>query len=187
LDFASTFHAVVALVARSAEPIPAWTQFIAYLESQSRVPLTALKAVEFAPDVRGLASQLQALVEAEPPPPNLNAIYFGLFDTADDDGVEGIGFYVSGVEGFDPEDGDSLCGPAWWPDGRYLQSAALDAIRALEVESGRAGKAELASLLGYAGQLGAAMLLAKFASRALFDALKIVVGFDSGDYSEIQR
>ena len=50
------------------------------------------------------------------------------------DGGARVTGYVSGVEGFNPEDGDSLCGPARWPDGRYLQSAALDAIRALEVE-----------------------------------------------------
>jgi hypothetical protein len=40
-----------------------------------------------------------------------------------------VGYYLAGVEGFDPDDVDSLCDPAWWPEGRYLQSMLLQAVK----------------------------------------------------------
>ncbi len=187
MDLAPTFHAVVALVARSTRPADGWSELVAYLGEKSGATVELLRDVAIIDDVHGAAEQLRELCAAEPPPTSVNAVYFGLFDTSDDDGVEGIGFYVSGVEDFDPNDPDSLCSPAWWPEGRYLQSAALDAVKELEVDCRGAGNSDAASLLGYAGQLGAAMLVAKFASGLLFGARKIVVGFDSGDFVEVPR
>ena len=40
-------------------------------------------------------------------------------------------------------------------------------------------------LLAYAGELGAAMIVSRFASEDLFVGLRRVVGFDSGDFAEL--
>lgn len=85
------------------------------------------------------------------------------------------------VNRFDRRADDSLCDPVWWPEGRYLKSAALDAVKQVELAAAEAGDEAMRSLLSYAGQLGAALLVTKFASRGLFAGLPRVVGFDSGD------
>jgi hypothetical protein len=184
MDLASTFNEVVRLVHDATDPVSGWSSLIGYLENRAGDQLS-IPAVSAGEDVRGLREQLEALVKAEPPPADLNAVYFGLFDTTDDGGREGIGYYVAGVEKFDPDDGDSLCSPAWWPEGRYLASAALNSIKEAELSSAAAGKEEVRCLLSYTGQLGAALLVSRFAARGLFLNLTRVVGFDSGDFAEM--
>jgi hypothetical protein len=185
IDLAPTFDDVLRM-ARQAEDVgAAWEGLVAYLEDRSGEPLPHLAGVDVKRDVEGVRRQLLKLVRTEPPPKDLNAVYFGLFDTVSDDGERGIGYYVAGVRGFDPNDGDSLCNPAWWPDGRYLRSQALNAVKHEEVSAGVRGQTDLRALLGYAGQLGAALLVSKFASSGLFPGHHYVVGFDSGDFAEI--
>ncbi len=122
-----------------------------------------------------------ALLQAEPPQPDIQAVYFGLFDAEDDEGNEGIGYYVAGALAFEEDDPDSLVNPAWWPEGRYLDSRALDTVKAAELAVREAGRHDDGDLLGYAGQLGAALLISRFASAGLFPGRQRVVGFDDGD------
>ena len=185
MDLASTFHGVVKIAQTALGPESGWHSLVGYLEQQSSDSLPRLRSVNMQQDVEEIRRQLVELIKGEPPPKNLNAIYFGLFDTAGEDGVEGIGYYVAGVKGFDPEDGDSLCNPAWWPEGRYLSSATLNAVKEAELSYAASGQAEKRALLGYAGQLGAALLVSRFASIGLLPDLRRVVGFDSGDFAEI--
>lgn len=96
-----------------------------------------------------------------------------------------IGYYVAAVEGYDPNDPDTLCEPAWWPEGRYLASDALGAVKAAELAAARAGDEDAREFLAYAGQIGVAMLVSKFASLGLFRSACCVVGFDSGDVTEV--
>jgi len=183
MDLASTFNEVVRLAHDATDPMSGWSSLIGYLEGWAGEPLS-IPVVSADEDVRDLRAQLEAVVKAEPPPAGLNAVYFGLFDTTDDGGREGVGYYVAGVKKFDPEDGDSLCSPAWWPEGRYLASAILNSVKEAELSSA-AGKEEVRALLSYAGQLGAALLISRFAVRGLFPNLTRVVGFDSGDFAAI--
>lgn len=181
----ATYYEVVRISAESLEPSDAWATLVAYLESASGTPLPDLRSVDVHADVVSVQHQLERVVHAQPLPENLNAVYFGLFDTVENNDNRGIGFYVSGVEAFDPNDGDSLCSPAWWPDGRYLSSTCLDAIKAAELAAQSTMMPELRALLGYAGQLGAALIVVRFAAGGLFVGLKRVVGFDSGDFAEL--
>jgi hypothetical protein len=185
MDLAATFDDVLRMAQQAEAAAVAWRALVTYLEDRGGESLPQLAAVDMIRDVEGVRRQIQEVVSSEPPPKDLNAVYFGLFDTVGNDGRSGIGYYVAGVKGFDPSDGDSLCNPAWWPDGRYLASDALDAIKEAELIAGARGRDDLRSLLGYAGQLGAALLVSRFASSGLFPGHHHVVGFDSGDFAEI--
>lgn len=76
--------------------------------------------------VDSIRHQLVKLIEREPPPDSLNAIYFGLFDTPDEEGAVGIGYYIAGVTRFDPENHI----PAWSGNCRN-DLAARDPIRSV--------------------------------------------------------
>ncbi|HEV8482619.1 MAG TPA: hypothetical protein VGV87_03590 [Blastocatellia bacterium] len=185
MDLALTFDDVVRIAQAAKDPGSGWTFLVSYLENRGGKALPQLATVDLQQDIRELRRQIQELLASEPPPRELNAVYFGLFDAVDDDGVEVIGYYVAGLKEFNPENGDSLCNPAWLPEGRYLASTALDAVKEAEVSAGTTGHADLRALLGYAGQLGAALLVSRFGSADLFPDLHRVVGFDSGDFAEI--
>jgi hypothetical protein len=116
----------------------------------------------------------------EPPPRPLRALYFGLFDAIDASGEEQIGYYVTGVEKF--EDEDSLCAADWCPEGRYLQSQALAALKKVEI----AASGETRRFISYVGQIGVALAVTRFASMALIANTRRFVGFDSGDIAEIK-
>ncbi|MGE0144387.1 MAG: hypothetical protein AB7I19_11410 [Planctomycetota bacterium] len=126
--------------------------------------------------------QLSQLIQRDPPPDDIDALWFGLFDAVDEEGSECIGYYVAGIRGFDEDDPDSRCSPAWWPEGRYLASATLAAIKEAEIEAGRRGADGQRAYMGYAGQLGAALLVSRFGAEGLAGRRQLVVGFDSGDY-----
>lgn len=142
-----------------------------------------LKEIDVCEDVARVRRQIEKLLRSDPPPAEIDAFYFGLFDAAGDDGEESVGYYLAGVEGFDPADGDSLCDPRWWPDGRYLSSRALAAVKLAELA---AASSEDRELLGYAGMLGMAIFVSKFAATALPRPAAILVGFDSGDFVTIR-
>ena len=69
---------------------------------------------------------------------------------------------------------------------RYLSSSSLDAMKSAEIAAVESQEDELSALLGYAGQLGAAMIVTRFASNGCFPGLKRVVGFDSGDFAQLR-
>lgn len=142
-----------------------------------------LASVSIDEDIQSVRQQLISLLADEPPGFPLAALYFGLFDTVGEDGSEEIGFYLAGVEEFDPDDLDCLCNPAWWPENRYLRSKALAAIKTAELSAGDEDR----SFIAYAGQLGAAIVVAKFASANLIPSAVRIVGFDSGDIAVLRQ
>jgi hypothetical protein len=185
VDLAASFHKVLAIANEAADPESGWSSLKSYLRQQAAMPLSHLEQVDVAADVRNLQAALRLLTSREPIPEAIDTLYFGLFDAVNDRGDEEIGYYISGVAGFSPDNGDTLCRPLWWPENRYLESAMLHAIKQAEVLSRDAGDENIRSLLGYAGQLGAAALLSRFASRIFAPKLHRVVGFDSGDFAEV--
>jgi hypothetical protein len=135
-------------------------------------------------DISQLKAQLEHVLSSEPPPAGVAALFFGLFDALDENEQEIIGYYVAGVTHFDPEEPDTLCNPAWFPESRYLYSRALEAIKQAELSAAEAGRADDRALLGYAGQLATAIIVSRHAADGLSQA-RIVVGFDSGDFVEV--
>lgn len=177
MDLGVAFDRVLEIAQTCNHAEDGWARLISYLASVvSEVP-EAVRRVDIRADVDSLKRQLLALASEEPPSTSVNAVYFGLFDDAD-----GIGFYVVGLDTFDPDDPGR--DPTWAAEDRYLSSAALDAVREAELES---DDEAAASLLGYAGQLGAALILVKYATQDTFGGLDRVVGFDSGDFAVLPR
>ena len=186
MDAAATFDGVVGIVDSATEPVASAAAILDYLDAVAgTVICTPIRRVDAAADVAAVRSQLTSLLSAEPPPAAISAFYFGLFDAEDEHGADTIGYYIAGVEEFDRDDGDSLCDPAWWPDGRYLSSGLLESVRSTEIFQRKQGADESAKLLGYAGQIGVAALVTKFASQGLLGGASRIVGFDSGDFVEL--
>ena len=123
---------------------------------------------------------MAALFETQPPTTPLMALYFGLYDAIDNDGRQLVGFYVCGIEHYDPKNHDTLCRPSWQPKGRYLSSIALNELKRAELSA----SGETREFLGYAGQLGVALIVSRFATETLVPGAVRVVGFDSGDRVE---
>jgi hypothetical protein len=186
MDPVESYDAVVRLVANANEPRAAWRDFVQFVAAQVGEKSSApLRNVDPELEVKVVREQLATLFEREPPSTEIDTFYFGLFDALGPDETEEIGFYVSGIQGFDPENGDSLCDPAWWPDGRYLESDALASVKAGELRAAAADCQEERTFLGYAGQLGAALIVSRFSVAGLAGGRRIVVGFDSGDFVEL--
>lgn len=182
------FDEVVRLSLDANDAREGWDGLIQYLEART-TPLTlgALRRTDIDEDVVRVRNQLQRLLAREPPTMRLNALWFGLFDTIEAGHIEGIGYYVAGLDHFAPEVPDSRCSPAWWPEGRYLRSVALSMVKVVEVAAQHARREADRALISYAGQLGAAIVVSRFASAGILPDLRRVVGFDSGDYVEIKR
>ena len=185
MDLESTFNDVLSLAQEANDAGAGWVTLVRYLEEHTGESLRKLADLDIERDVDNVRRQIQELVSSEPPPSDLDAVYFGLFDALDDDAAEVAGYYLAGVKGFDPTDGDSLCDPAWWPEGRYLVSEVLNAVKEAELSASVDGQTNLRAFLGYAGQLGGGLLISKFAAAGLFPGYHYVVGLDEGDFAEI--
>ena len=88
-----------------------------------------------------------------------------------------IGFYVAGVNGFDPDDPESLVDPSYFPDDRFLEAGVLEAVKAAANAD-----ATRRDFYEYGLALGAACLLGRYSVRGRLARLRLVVGFDEGDY-----
>jgi len=185
-DLAAAFSLVSGIAKSATDVRSGWDTLIhALAEHCDSQTVSHLSAVDIARDVLSVHQQLSQLVQGSPPPDDIDALWFGLFDAVDGEGSECIGYYVAGIRGFDEDDPDSRCSPAWWPENRYLSSAALAAVKQAEVEAGRRGADGQRAYLGYAGQLGAALLVSRFGAEGLAGPRRLVVGFDSGDYAVV--
>ncbi len=183
MDLALEIHEVVSLVKGAKDAASGFDGLVGHIRTKvGQDHVGPLTQVAIDSDVANVASQLDALVANEPPSSDIDTFWFGLFDALNDAGDETIGYYVAGVSGFDPKDHDTLCDPAWWPEGRYLSSEALSAIKTAELA---AEDSEVKMFLCYAGQLGAAILVSRFAIRGVQGDRRVVVGFDSGDLTEV--
>ncbi len=86
-----------------------------------------LRKLEFEKDANNLSQWLKGLLKKEPPPDNVNGLWFGLHNPTLDDGESSCQMYVGGSTGFDP-DSDSnewVCQQTWTPKGRYSSSQVL--------------------------------------------------------------
>lgn len=158
-----------------------WNNLLTYLSSHADIG--GLSAVAIDEDVRSVRGQLVSLIKAHPPEAPLAALCFGLYDAIDNSEHEVAGFHVAGIHNYDSKDAETLCHPSWQPKGRYLKSASLDELKRAEL----AAFGEAREFLGYAGQLGVALIVARFAAESLVPGAVRVVGFDSGDYIEFSN
>jgi hypothetical protein len=164
-------ESVEALVQTLAEdtPAPAWEKIL---------------ALDFDADTAALVEWFEQLLAAEPPAPETNALWFGLFTSKLDDGTSASTLYAAGSEryGRDPE---WMVSPEWWPRRRYAPSPVQRALRSIGYADGER--------VGWLADYAVAWIHAASSVNALIDAvgplgvlrdraaLAIAVGHDSGD------
>lgn len=130
-------------------------------------------------DVEQLNIWLQQVLAKEPPPDNIKAYWFGLFNPVLENGEVTCGLYVSGSTQFDSSTSDWACRDedSYLPEGRYANSQILRQIYSLVADTKVALAGEYVLCLGYAC----------LAVKHIFNnSLKpVVVGFDAGDFIRI--
>lgn len=179
IDFAVIFDRTCRVAQTCESPGAGWRAMCRLAADElGQQSIASIASLDLDAEARRARSSLSALMKKEPPPRAIDTLLFGLFDSVEGDETV-AGYYVAGVIGFDPGDGDSLCDPAWWPKGRYLRSDALDAILAAARET----SGDARTMLDYALRFGAAAVISRFAAEG--HPHRIVVGFDDGDFAEL--
>lgn len=88
-------------------------------------------------DIDALTEQLRDVLASEPPPADVNGLWFGIAEMLwggedgappDENATPEFTLYVCGSTGFDPENGDWPCGPEWWPDARYFDLPSFNVL-----------------------------------------------------------
>jgi hypothetical protein len=181
IDFARFFDDILAIARRARSPSSGWARMCARATTEiGAMAIAPLLQLDLGEDARDLRRIVAGIRRREPIPRGVDTLLFGLFDALGEDGQPETGFYVAGVRGFDPADGDSLCEPAWWPDARYIGLDTLDVLHRTALAS---RNKQHKQLLDNTLRLGAAALLGRFSAGRV--GLRIVVAFDDGDFAEI--
>jgi hypothetical protein len=147
-----------------------------------------LRKLDTRRDVAGISSWLEAVLLNEPPPPSINALYFGLFDEAQEGLNSRCKLYVAGSDRFDAsgQSAEWAVDPVYFPEGRYAPSEVL---LSLSAEARTCSGGEAREFIEYLLCLGYASLAVKESRRSLAANPKLnlvlrvpmAVGFDSGD------
>ncbi len=180
-----TYASIHAIVEASAAECSAWQGLIEFIDTcdeldgvDTKQSQDTLRSVNIVEDVSSVREQIRACLDSETPPPDLDVFLFGLFEWAESDRC---GYYLAGVHGFDPMNGDTLCDPVYWPAERYLESRALDAVKLAERAAHRDNRDREGSFVGDPLLLGAASVVSRFAMAGLGHDQRIVTAHDAGE------
>ena len=125
----------------AAKPMPLtvgmsrWFEYCENVAPEHQDLWNRLRQLDFEQDADGLTQWLSRLFKKEPPPDNINGLWFGLFNPAGLFGRPSCRMYVSGSSGFDPrsDSNEWVCQLSWMPRGRYSKSRVLkDIYRSVE-------------------------------------------------------
>ena len=134
-------------------------------------PLAALDIDEGAGSVgRAVGARLRVA------PIFVDTLVFGLFDGIDESKGGYAGYYLSATAGGELDADAVVREPRWFPERRFLQSAALDAVVDAAFRARRGPRALLDHVLRFA----AAALISRFAVREVRAAAshRVLVAFD---------
>jgi hypothetical protein len=142
--------------------------------------------LDYTADSARLAAWLTDVLGKEPPPRDVTAFWFGLFNPVDEAGAATADLYLAGSNRYEPrgDDPDWAVDPVYFPRGRYSRSTVTRAIhRAAYAPGGPGSDAEYTLCLGYAGLSVAALAKAVPRTVLLGGAPRrdLFVGFDDGD------
>jgi hypothetical protein len=175
-----TLDSVAEIVSGADDPVSSWRKVIEFTRAnigggKLELPLDINAAVSTA------AREIDLKWKEEPVPNGIKFFYFGLFDLRlSGDPRDYAGFYISGGEEYDPSDSDSLCKLEYFPENRILRLSFLDSIKEVGKEN-----PSIYPFVDYAVIFGAAAVVAKFSLKSLGQIQKLIVGFDEGDYAEM--
>lgn len=184
-DIAKAHDKVAAVVSSKVGVDDGMALLIDYCaENEPWLGWDVLRKLAFARDQQCLKQWLDQLLTHEPPPHEINAFWFGLFNPVIN-GKATCGLYLAGTETFDRNDEDFewACDPAWFPNVRYAESQVLDGIsQQLNTANSTVSSYEYVLCLGYAGlvvnHLAATLPLSKWLGEKSSRA--VAIGFDSG-------
>ena len=189
-DPSAIFEAVDELLGVIAVPSPVEVVMSAAIDECSRRrpdgPWREVRQLQFVDDVSRSMTWWTALLDSEPPPTEVNGLWFGIFNPTDD----ASDFYVSGSSAW-PER-DWPCETSWWPAGRYAKSPVMAGLRRLTMATGDEQIAffgEYFLTLAFAGATITAIVDATPPSAVLglADHRAIAFGHDSGDFFDVGR
>jgi hypothetical protein len=89
-----------------------------------------LYKLDYQADADKLTKWLKRLLSREPPPQNINGLWFGLYNPVLWDRMPTCQMYVGGSSAFDPksESNEWVCELAYSPRGRYSKSSVLTGL-----------------------------------------------------------
>jgi hypothetical protein len=128
------------VVKSGAELRECMDQLIAYCEEQCPgTAWEAVRALDIDEDIENLTTRLKIILAAAPPPQDIRAYWFGIYNPDTEDGPS-CALYVSGAPRFDQDDEtfDWAC-PAedsYLPEDRFLESRVLHELYQILQESG---------------------------------------------------
>ncbi|WP_146009444.1 hypothetical protein [Deinococcus planocerae] len=175
-EMAELFYEVERLARLPLPPAEALKHLLKFRGGGDTPEDTRLLALPLNEAILDAQHWLNAVLIADPPP-RLEVLWFGLFNTAEEDDTEPLNLYVGGASRWD----DSEPELDYLPEGRHLST---DIFQRLAQTSGNDNDYEVGLLI--------AAILVRHALEALnpvaltqVASCAVYVGFDSGDYTHL--
>ncbi len=136
-------------------------------------------------ETQTIVDYLKSHLAEEPIPEDIKHIYFGLFETGDDQVP--AGFYICGSNTDPDEQGDFLCHPAWFPEWRQIHSKLLNDVMfaTFGVLLDEQIEEENLEVFDYFLIFSAAITIVKGIMRKIPIDRNVYVGFDNGDFMKV--
>ena len=104
MEPAASYEAVVHVASRSRDAASGWRDLIGLIAREAGAGFAALmQEVDVLADIASVSAQLVRVFQSEPPSANIDTLYFGLFDTMDEEGSEGYRVLRRGDSWIRPE------------------------------------------------------------------------------------
>jgi len=107
-----------------------WLDYCAAVAPECKALWPRLRKLDFNADANDLESWLTRLFAREPPPNEINGLWFGLHNPVLDDGKPSCQMYVGGSTAYDPDSTSNewVCQLSYVPKGRYATSKVLNEL-----------------------------------------------------------
>lgn len=162
-----------------------WLKIIAFHEEKEPNSYWSdLKNIDFEKDLQSAASWFFKTVANEPIPNSVIALWFGIFQTADEDGSnERYIIYFTGSNNYDEQEIENWAlDPVYSPDDKYFEPEILN----LKLKKLKEHKSDNYSFLNWILPISYITLLVQQLKNKLTADLYITVGYDDGDYINLR-
>jgi hypothetical protein len=184
---------MIADVATNPPPLASgmgiWFDYCEKVAPEQKSLWQRLRKLDYEDDAHKLLQWLKRLMKKEPPPDDINGLWFGLHNPVLDDAEPSCQMYVGGSSAFDPGSvsNEWVCQLSWRPKGQYSSSELLTELyRSVEAitknQVSYLGEPFLCH--GYLALLVSNWCNGPMRATLLGDAVvrAIVIGHDSGDF-----
>lgn len=170
-------------IVAGTEPTAAWRGFVGSCSRSSSRFWKGLAKLDLGQDLAVLEAWLRKVMAEEPPPTEVNGLWFGLFNPVVDGDQATSCLYLAGSKRFDRSDSDWACNPSYWPKGRYAESRVLRDIYELAYAP-RGPQVDGEYFCLWYSMWAVAHLCRRIPANLLGDSSRraVCVGFDDGDW-----